>query len=49
MIKVEGGLEAPPYEEQLRLLGWLSLEKRMLQGDPITVCTFLKNAVSRWG
>lgn len=31
----------------MRKLGLLSLEKRMLKGDPITVCTFLKRALGR--
>lgn len=49
VTKVGGGLGAPPYEEQLRSLGLLSLEKRMPKGDPIPACTFLKKAVRRRG
>lgn len=46
VTKVGGGLRVPPYKEQLRWwLGLLSLQKRTLQSEPITVYTSVRKAV----
>jgi len=39
------GLKDMAYEERLRTLGLSSLEKRMLRGNLISLCSFLRGEV----